>query len=58
MTITGTNPTCSTTGNSTFAAVTAGNALVAGEGLAFDVTNTPTTGDTYTITVTYLVARQ
>ena len=58
MTITGTNPTCSTTGNSTFAAVTAGNALVAGEGLAFDVTNTPTTGDTYTLTVTYLVARQ
>jgi hypothetical protein len=58
MTITGTNPTCATTGNSTYAAVTAANALVEGEGLAFDVSNTPTTGDTYTIRVRYTVTRQ
>lgn len=58
MTITGTNPTCATTGDATFAAVTSGNTLNAGEGLAFDVTNTPTTGDTYTVTVTYTVTRR
>jgi hypothetical protein len=53
MTITGTNPTCATTGNATFAAVTASNALVAGEGLAFDVTNTPNPEtDEYTLCVT------
>jgi hypothetical protein len=53
MTITSTNPTCATTGNSTFAAVTAGNQLAAGEGLAFDVTNTPNPEtDEYTICVT------
>lgn len=57
MTITGTNPTCAvTTANATYAAVTAGNSLVAGESLRFDVTNTtsPTTDDdilcwTYTV---------
>jgi hypothetical protein len=58
MTITGTNPTCATTGNSTYAAVTAANALVAGEGIAFDVTNAPTTNTAYTICVTYTVDRQ
>lgn len=50
MTITGTNPTCATTGAVTYAAVTAGNALTAGEGFAFDVTNTPNPEtDTYEI---------
>lgn len=39
MTITGTNPTCATTGAATFAAVTAANGLTAGEMVAFDVTN-------------------
>lgn len=53
MTISGTNPTCSTTGNATFAAVTANNALVEGEPLAFDVTNTPTSGGNYTLCVRY-----
>lgn len=53
MTITGTNPTCATTGDATYAAVTANNSLVAGEGVAFDVTNSPTTGDTYTVCITY-----
>lgn len=59
MTITGTNPTCATTGSSTYAAVTAGNALVAGEGMAFDVTNSvdPET-DKYTLCWTYTVDRQ
>lgn len=52
MTITGTNPTCATTGAATFAAVTAGGALTAGEMVAFDVTNTPTTGDVYGLFVT------
>ena len=52
MTITGTNPTCATTGAATFAAVTAGNSLTAGEMVAFDVTNTPTTGDTYGLYIT------
>lgn len=52
MTITGTNPTCATTGAATFAAVTAGNQLTAGEMLAFDVTNSPTTGDTYALCAT------
>jgi len=32
--------------------------LVTGEGLAFDVSNSPTTGDTYTVTVTYTATRQ
>jgi len=59
MTITGTNPTCATTGNSTPAAVTANNGLVAGEGLAFDVTNTPNPAtDEYTLCVTYTIDRQ
>lgn len=59
MTITGTNPTCATTGDSTFAAVTAGGALNAGEGVAFDVTNTPSPEtDTYTLCVTYTHDRQ
>lgn len=59
MTITGTNPTCATSGNATYAAVTAGNALVAGEGMAFDVTNgvDPET-DKYTLCWTYTVDRQ
>jgi len=59
MTITGTNPTCATTGNATYAAVTAANGLVAGEGIAFDVTNTPNPEtDEYTICVTYTVDKQ
>ena len=58
MTITGTNPTCATTGAATFAAVTAGNQLTAGEMAAFDVTNTPTTGDTYALVITYAVDAQ
>lgn len=53
MTISGTNPTCSTTGAAAFAAVTAGNALNEGEPLAFDTTNTPTAGGTYTLCVRY-----
>lgn len=55
MTITGTNPTCATSGNATYAAVTAANALVVGEGIAFDVTNTPNPdgSDEYTLCVTY-----
>lgn len=51
MTITGTNPTCATTGAATFAAVTASNGVTAGEMVAFDVTNTPTTGDTYALCI-------
>lgn len=58
MTITGTNPTCATTGAATYAAVTAGNGLTAGEALAFDVTNTPTTGDTYILCFTYTTDAQ
>lgn len=53
MTVTGTNPTCATTGNATFAAVTAGNSLQAGETVAFDVTNTPQTGNNYIVCVRY-----
>lgn len=52
MTITGTNPTCGTTGAATYAAVTSGNQVTAGEMVAFDVTNTPTAGDTYEICIT------
>ena len=55
MTITGTNPTCATTGTATFVAVTAGNQLTAGEMVAFDVTNTPTTGDTYTLCINFII---
>lgn len=53
MTVTGTNPTCATTGNATFADVTAGNSLQAGETVAFDVTNTPQTGNNYIVCVRY-----
>jgi hypothetical protein len=58
MTITDTNPTCATTGAATFKAVTSGNTLTAGEMVAFDVTNTPTTGDTYALCITYTVNAQ
>lgn len=60
MTITGTNPTCATTtGNATYAAVTAANSLVAGEAVAFDVTNTPVaTTDWVILCITYSVDRQ
>lgn len=60
MTITGTNPTCATTtGNATYAAVTAANSLVAGEAVAFDVTNTPVaTTDWVILCITYTVDRQ
>lgn len=60
MTITGTNPTCVAHGtNATFAAVTAGNTLVAGEIIRFDVTNAvaPET-DEYTICYTYTTNAQ
>ena len=59
MTITGTNPTCATTGAATFAAVTAGNTLTAGEMAAFDVTNavSPET-DEYALCITYTVDAQ
>jgi len=46
-------PTCATSGNTTFAAITAGGTLSSGEGLAFDVINTPTTGDVYTLCFTH-----
>ncbi len=54
MTITGTNPTCATTGAATFAAVTTANQLTAGEMVAFDVTNavSPET-DEYSLCITY-----
>jgi hypothetical protein len=60
MTITGTNPTCVAHGtNATFAAVTAGNGVVAGEVVRFDTTNTPDpTTDKYTICVAYTVDAQ
>jgi hypothetical protein len=47
-------PTCGTTGTMTFTAVTrnAASLLAAGDGLAFDVTNTPTAGDTYILCAT------
>lgn len=58
MTITGTNPTCATTGNTTYSAMTtdADNNLASGEGVAFDVTNTPNPdgADEYTICVSWL----
>lgn len=59
MTISGTNPTCTAEGTeSTFAAVTAGNALLSGEGIRFDVTNTPApTTDDYIVTVKYTTDR-
>jgi len=58
--MTHTTPTHSTgTGNTTFQAVTAGNGLVAGEALRFDVDNavSPET-DTYTICYTFTNDRQ
>ena len=45
-------------GVSSYTAVSSGGGLVTGEGLAFDVSNSPTTGDTYTVTVTYTATRQ
>lgn len=56
MTITGTNPTCATTGLATYATVTSGNTLSAGEGVAFDVTNTPSPSgsDEYMICVSFI----
>ena len=52
---TGSTVTCSSgTGNTTMEAITAGGSLVAGEGLMFDVDNTPNpTTDEYSICVTY-----
>lgn len=60
MTITGTNPTCAAPGsNATFAAVTAGNTLVAGEALRIDTTNTPNPAtDTYMIEIRYTYTRE
>jgi hypothetical protein len=60
MTITGTNPTCTANGSDfTFAAVTAGNTLNAGEIVRFNVTNIPSpTTDDYTICVKYVYTRQ
>ncbi len=55
MTIAGTNPTCPTSGVSTFAVVSGANAsLLSGEGVMFSVDNTPTdTTDTYTLCIAY-----
>lgn len=54
MTISGTNPTCATTGATTFAAVSGSAAsLAAGGAVAFNVTNTPQTGNTYIVCVRY-----
>jgi hypothetical protein len=60
MTITGTNPTCTANGTAfTFAAVTAGNALNAGQVVRYNVTNTPAPiTDDYTICVKYVYTRQ
>jgi hypothetical protein len=57
MTIAGTNPTVATTGASTFAGVSGAQAsLLSGEGIAFDVTNTPNPAtDEYTICIKYTV---
>lgn len=57
MTISGTPLACAkTAANATYQAVTAANTLVAGEGIAFDVTNTPNPlTDEYTICVTYTI---
>jgi hypothetical protein len=57
MTITGTNPTPVAHGtDATFAPVTAGNTLNAGEIVRFDVTNTPDpVTDDYTITLRYTI---
>jgi hypothetical protein len=60
MTITGTNPTCVTgNNNAAFAAITANNAIVKGDGIRFDTTNTtnPLTDD-YTITIQYTEDRK
>lgn len=53
-------PTCSTTGDATYAAVSGANALTAGEGLAFDTGDTlsPSGSDEYTLCVTYTIDRQ
>lgn len=55
--MTHTTPTAATgTGNATFQSVTAANSLVAGEGLRFDVDNTPSPEtDTYIITYCFTV---
>jgi len=59
MTITGTNPTCSDFGTTPTAnAVTAGNTLTALESAAFNVTNTPTAGDTYELCYDYDITLQ
>lgn len=56
MTITGTNPTCNAYSAAiSTAAVTAGNALSAGEELLVDTTNSPTAGKTCEIGVTYTI---
>lgn len=58
--MTHTSPTCVTSTNSaTYQSVTSGGGLVAGEGLRFDTTNTPSpTTDDYTLCVVYTVDRQ
>ena len=59
--MTHTTPTCSTAGTViTYQSVTAANTLVAGEGLRFDVTNTPSPDatDTYEICVEYTIDAQ
>ena len=60
MTITGTNPTCVANSSAfTFAAVTGGNALTAGNVVLFNVTNTPAPStDNYTICVQYVYTAQ
>lgn len=46
-------PTCSTSSDAAFVGVTAGGAMNEGEGLAYDVTNSPTSGMTYMLCVRY-----
>ena len=55
---TGVSKTCTKGGGVSSYTTVSGGTLVAGEGLAFDVFNTPTPGDTYTVTVTYTATRQ
>lgn len=57
--MTHTSPTCTAAGTDfTFQSVTAANALVSGEGLRFDTTNTPSpTTDDYIYTIKYTIDR-
>ncbi|MDP3723291.1 MAG: hypothetical protein Q8R91_07335 [Candidatus Omnitrophota bacterium] len=58
--MTHTAPTCVTTSaNAAYQSVSSGGGLVAGEGLAFDVTNTPSpASDDYVLCIRYTIDRQ